>query len=425
MEAYAELPSFPDAEKKLVGLVLLDQFLPTEATVLSPEDFYTLQWRQAWSAILEIARNNEPIDALAVHKTLKEQGSNLSVTELLSTTIDLAHLNPQSLVKHISESSNRRKLIKELSATVNQLSVGEVDVTEVKAKIAGLRETDFQSSFRSLGDILEREVRPALHDLKDGKTRKIPTGFAAIDDAIGGGLSPSDILVVAAMTGAGKSAFALQLASQIAMQNIPVAFASGEMTDKENALRLLSQCAKVMNLNTATKIYETEHEYLNKWLDHDQFTKLPLYFDSKTSDLRTLNRNLKYFVENHGIKVLVIDYIQLFRLDRYEKVSRVERIAEASQEVKRIAMEHGVAVVEVAQFNREGAKSGRPTMSDLEGSSQLEKDASLIFIIDRDQETDDIELRIVKGRNTARSAIRGKFTGAYLLFDFSLSRSLS
>lgn len=424
MEFNVELPSFPDAEKRLIGLVLLEQFLPSEATVLVPEDFYTLHWKQAWSAILEVAKKNEPVDALAVHSIAKEQGSNLSVTELLSTTTDLAHLNPTSLVKRIQDASNRRKLIRELSNSVNQLSIGEVDFSEIKTRISGISDAAaYSTSFRSLGNILEFDVRPALVELKEGKTRKIPTGFPAIDDAIGGGLSPSDILVVAAMTGAGKSAFALQMASQIAMQNIPVAFASGEMSDKENALRLLSQCAKVFNLNTATRIYDTEHEYLERWLEHDQFRNLPLYFDSKTSDLRSLNRNLKYFVDNFGIKVLVIDYIQLFRLDRYEKVSRVERIAEASQEVKRMAMEHGVAVIEVAQFNREGAKSGKPTMSDLEGSSQLEKDASLIFIIDRDQDSDAIELRIVKGRNTAKSAIQGKFTGPYLLFDFPMSRS--
>jgi len=418
MDFNVELPSVPDAEKKLIGLVLLEQFLPTEATVLTAEDFFSLHWRQAWTAIAELAKNGEVVEPLAVHKQLKELGSTLTVAELLNTTTGMVRMNAQSLVKHILDTSQRRRLIKELSQSVTQLTVGEVDVADIKARVASLKDTDFKSSFRSLGDILETEVRPALGELSKGVTHKISTGFTAIDDVIGGGLSPSDVLVVAAMTGAGKSAFALQLASNIAMQNIPVAFASGEMSDKENAMRLLSQCAKVFNLNTATRIYETEYDYLNRWLDHDQFKSLPLFFDSKTSDLRSLNRNLKYFVEAHGIKVLVIDYIQLFRLDRYDKVSRVERIAEASQEVKRMAMEHGISIVEVAQFNREGAKSGKPTMSDLEGSSQLEKDASLIFIIDRDPETDDIELRIVKGRNTAKSSIRGKFIGPYLLFNF-------
>jgi replicative DNA helicase len=115
----------------------------------------------------------------------------------------------------------------------------------------------------------------------------------------------------------------------------------------------------------------------------------------------------------------VIDYIQLLKLNRVDKHTRTERITECSQEVKRIAMEYGIAVIEVAQFNREGAKSGEPTMHDLEGSSQLEKDTSLIFILDRpNPEQPNVKLRIVKGRNAGTSAIEGFFKGWRLTFDF-------
>ena len=116
---------------------------------------------------------------------------------------------------------------------------------------------------------------------------------------------------------------------------------------------------------------------------------------------------------------MIVDYIQLLKLSKTSKAERYERITEASQEVKRIAMRFGICVIEVAQFNREGAKREKPNLSDLEGSSQLEKDISLCFILDRDAvDREKVDLRIVKGRNTGLSTIEGRFTGANLNFEF-------
>ena len=115
---------------------------------------------------------------------------------------------------------------------------------------------------------------------------------------------------------------------------------------------------------------------------------------------------------------MIIDYLQLFKTDKMSRQKRTERIAEVSQEVKRIAMRFGLAVIEVVQFNREGAKSIKSTMHDLEGSSQLEKDASLIFIIDREENSSEVELRIVKGRNVGKCGIKGSFKDMYLDFEF-------
>ncbi len=257
-----------------------------------------------------------------------------------------------------------------------------------------------------------------LADLRHGVTRRISTGFSALDRLVGGGISLSDVVVVAALPGAGKSSFVLQLAAQIAGQGVPVGFLSGEMSNRENALRLLSQMSKTANLNSVTHLGETEFEYLTQWVNHKPFNDLPIYFNSQTSDLHTLSRSLRGMVEEKGLKVLVVDYIQLFRLNRFDRVSRFERIAEVSQEIKRIAMEYGIAVIEVAQFNREGAKSLKTSMHDLEGSSQLEKDASLIFIIDREEDSAGITLRIVKGRNSGKCELRGTFQGALLNFEF-------
>ena len=209
----------------------------------------------------------------------------------------------------------------------------------------------------------------------------------------------------------------LQIATNIAKQNIPVAFLSGEMSDKENALRLISQFTHTTNLNSKEHITESDLAFYTGWAN--ELKKLPLYFDAKTYDLQTLSAALENLVELYGVRVLILGYIQLLKLSKHSKAERYERITEASQEVKRIAMRFGICVIEGAQFNREGAKREKPQMHDLEGSSQLEKDISLCFILDRDTSAKEkIELRIVKGRNTGLSVIEGRFTGINLNFEF-------
>jgi replicative DNA helicase len=416
-------PANIDAERNLIGLTLLDGSIPVAARELATTDFFDPNHRAVWSAFLELEEGRQEIECLSALEIVKKNNPKIaevfSVSELTDTTFGMVpRTNETVFVSKIKLAAHKRFLMRELSAQIENLSTGGAEtLTTLKRKLDELEIAgDERGRFTPLGEILERDVKPALADLSRGITNRISTGFDSIDHNIGGGFTLSDVVVVAALPSAGKSSFVLQLAVNIAKQNIPVAFVSGEMSDKENGLRLLSQAAKVINLNSATHIGENEHKYLTKWAD--ELKQLPIYFDSKTSDLQSIGRSLRLLVEQMGVKVLVIDYIQLFKTSRYDRTSRTERIAECSQEVKRIAMEYGIAVIEVAQFNREGAKSLKTSMFDLEGSGQLEKDASLVFIIDRDENSSDVTLRIVKGRNVAKCELRGEYKGMILNFEF-------
>ena len=412
-----KIPQNTDAERGIIGLTLLEKRIPQKARDLATTDFHSETWRSAWSAFLELEMDGKDIDPLSAHEVLKRNGSQIGITELTQTTVGMIHVNESVFVDKIKETATRRYLMRELSRLVEEVAEGKVTVSSLQTKLSEMEtKVSVKGSFTPLSEILEKEVLPALDDLSHGITHRISTGFGVIDSVIGGGLSPSDVMVVAARTGGGKSAFVLQLAVNIAKQNIPVAFVSGEMSDKENALRLISQASKTVNLNSATHIYADEHEYLKKWVE--ALKHLPIYFDSKTSDLKSLTNSLRRLMQSVGVKVLVIDYLQLFKLDKLSKQQRTERIAEVSQEVKRMAMEFGVAVIEVVQFNREGAKSAKATMYDLDGSAQLEKDASLIFIIDREENSQAVELRIVKGRNVGSCGIKGIFRDMHLTFEF-------
>lgn len=421
MQRTLELPSNTDAERNLIGLTLVDGRIPSGARDVSTTDFNNPHYRAVWSAFLELDADGREIEVFAAYQIFKRDSpplaDNFALTELSRTTAGMVSVNEKIFVEKIKDAATSRFLMRELYAQIENLSKGGANLGELKTKLDDLEiKADGRSSFASLAEILERDVSAALDDLQHGITGRISTGFANIDRNIGGGLSRSDVLVVAGLPGSGKSSLALQLAANIAKEGVPVAFASGEMPNKENALRLLSQSSKFVNLNSETRISGDDHSFLTQW--SNALKVLPLYFDSKTSDLQSLSRSLHWLVHEKNIKALVIDYIQLFKLNQYDRTTRAERIAECSQEVKRIAMRYGLAVIAVAQFNREGAKAAKPSMHDLEGSGQLEKDASLIFIIDREEDSSNVDLRIVKGRNTGKTKISGSYTGYNLNFEF-------
>jgi replicative DNA helicase len=412
-----ELPNNIEAERGLIGLTLVKGFVPAGARSLTTTDFYDRGNRDIWSAVLELAEEHRAVEPLAVADIVKRNGREVKASELLAMSAGIPANHESTYVEKIRGTAIRRLIIAQLHDGINAIVRGERNaIANLKSTLADLEFIeDGKGSFVSMEDVVEKEVKPALYELEKGITHKIKTGWGALDRVIGGGLSLSDMMLVAALPGSGKSAFVLQLASNIAKQGYKVAFVSGEMSNKENGLRLLSQLSGTMNLNSATHIAPDERKFLCEWAD--EMKKLPIEWNCRTYDLRTLSANLRPLVDR-GVKVLVVDYIQLLKLDKLDKKTRTERISECSQELKRIAMEYELAVVEVAQFNREGAKSGKPTMQDLEGSSQLEKDTSLICLIDQIEDSQNVNLRIVKGRNTGQTSIEGMFEGWKLTFSF-------
>ena len=415
-----ELPNNEEAENRLIGLTLVKGYIPAGARSLSTTDFYNRRNRDTWSAFLELSEEGRTVEPLSAIEILKRNSTQVpTASELLANSHDIPPGTSESqFVDKIRNASARRLMISKLHDGIQALVRGDKGVIgNLRKELDGLEYAEeSKGSFVSMADVVEHEIKPALKDLRQGITNRISTGWPEIDRHIGGGLSLSDILLVVGLPGGGKSAFVLQLASNMAKQGYPVAFLSGEMSNRENGLRMLSQLSKSYNLNSTTHIKESDEGILYPWVDY--MAKLPIHWDCRTYDLQTLASSLRSLVAEKGIKVLVIDYIQLFKLNKYDKATRTERIAEASQEVKRIAMEFQIAVIEVAQFNREGALSEKPKMQHLEGSSQLEKDTSLIFIIDRVPDTNQIGIRVVKGRNTGEATIDGLFTGWNLRFDF-------
>jgi replicative DNA helicase len=415
------LPNSPELERQIIGQCLIDG--KVVSADLLPTDFYDPIWRDCWSAIKELDDAGREIEPFSVVEIVREKRKSVDAAVIMNSTYGLIYSHSaDKWVEQLRNYATRRYLMHELSKQIDHLQ-NESDVSECLSRLENridVVRTDLgpkEDRFVSLTQVIDEEVLPALERLKQGRTEKIETGFAVLDHAIGGGLSVSDVAIAAGLPSGGKSAFVLQMAAQIAKRGVPVAFLSGEMTNKENGLRLLSQEADFINLNSIVHLYSEQYENLKEWAI--SLKGLPFYVDHRTCDVHTLSTHLKPLVRQKGIKVLFVDYIQLLKLQKVEKRTKYERVSEASQEMKRLANELGIAVVEVAQFNREGAKNGKPGMFDLDGSGQLEKDASIVLIIDRSEtQPEEITVRIVKGRNSGKAEIQGRFKGETLKFSF-------
>lgn len=433
------LPSSEESERVILGSLLLDNdLMAATAATLRSEDFYSPLNRRVYAAMLALFEKSQTIDPILIGEELKKEGSLDSiggVNTITNMTYGMPRFsNVGEYVSLVVEKARLRELIRECSRISEMALAGEDPGQEIFS-VALSRISDLcvratakacDERFVPLSLILEKDFTATLDNLLAGKSSKIKTGFSKIDDAIGGGISLSDVLLLVADTGKGKSALALQLAYQIALQGVPTAFLAGEMANSENVNRLMSQVSGITNLNWLTNITLSEHQGLTEWSTWMKNKGIPLWFDHRTSDLATLAATVKSLVKREGLKVLVIDYIQLLKVDKVESRKRNERIAEASQEVKRIANDLGIAIIEVAQFNREGSKSSQATLHDLEGSGQLEKDASIVFILELEDATfvDDeghyrnAKIRMVKGRNTGIAKIDGTFYGQTLRFKF-------
>lgn len=432
------LPASIESENAILGTILIDNDQMQEAAEsIEAADFYSPRNRRVFAAMLELYTSHKTIDPIQIGEILKKDNSLESIGGVTSIT-NLAHGIPVftklgEFIETVRQKSNLRKLIRTANeiaqAAISEFDPPEAVFADAQAKISEVclqAETgNTEEYFPSLARVIDLEVIQGLAELKKGVTNKIQTGFPAIDHAIGGGIALSDVVLVAADTGSGKSAFTLQMAYNIAQQGIPTAFLAGEMTNKENVYRLLSQLSGMTNLNYAQKIDEKEHDHLVEWAQ--AIRDVPIKFEHRISDMQTLRSHVKNIVKRHGVKVLVIDYIQLFKMEKMDRRKRNERIAEASQEVKRMANELNIAVIEVAQFNREGAKSVQAGLHDLEGSGQLEKDASLVLILelseseyadDRGCKYRDAKARIVKGRNVGHGTAHGRFYGMRVSFSF-------
>lgn len=438
-------PQAPELEDSVLGAIMLEkEAYGTVADLLRPEVFYKDQNRLVFEAIRELASKDLPIDLLSVSEKLKSQGhleaagGSVYLAELTRRVASSAHLRYHAQI--VAQKATARDLIA-FAARIEEHGFDETqDVDELMQEAeAGIFEISQRSQKRDVTQIdpvIEEAFRRMDKAAKnDGSISGIPSGFHALDKITSGWQTP-DLIIIAARPAMGKTAFVLSMAKNIAVDHqIPVAIFSLEMSNVQLVNRLIMNVCEIEGDKIKTgKLTETEHKRLNTKIN--ALKGAPLYMDDTPSlsifELRSKARKL---VREHGIRMIIIDYLQLMNAQGSSFGSREQEVSIISRSLKALAKELDIPVIALSQLNRgvearSGVEGKVPQLADLRESGAIEQDADMVCFIHRpayyriynDEKTGKdlrglAQIIIAKHRNGATDSIWLRFRDKYAKFQ--------
>ncbi|MGB9668552.1 MAG: replicative DNA helicase [Thermosulfidibacteraceae bacterium] len=425
-----------EAERALLGSILLDgQSIIKILDLVEPQDFYRKEHQLIFTAMLKLFEKGNPIDAITVHEELTnmkcqdETGGIEYLIDLIDTVATSAHI--VQYAKSVRDKAILRKLINtatEIIAKCYNTEVEDVEdlIDEAESMIFKISERYIKEDFSPTSDLIKLAISK-LETLAQKRDRitGIPTGYYELDN-LTAGLHPSDLIIVAARPGMGKTAFALNIAANAAInEKKTVAIFSLEMSKEQLAMRLLSQTARVdyQKLRTGTLIKDDWKRIIEA---AEILTEAPIFIDDTPGisviEMRAKARRLKH---EHGIDLIIVDYLQLIK-GRGRTENRQQEISEISRSLKTLAKELNVPVIAVSQLSRavEARQDKRPQLSDLRESGAIEQDADLVIFIYREEVYKKLphnkgvaEIIIGKQRNGPTGTIKLTFIKEFLRFE--------
>ena len=392
-------PQNIDAEASLIGSVLIDSDAITSiADIVKPADFFDKKHQRIFAAIMQLYEKRKPIDVLTLTNQLQENGE-LSEIGGASYLTELANMVPTATnVEHYAEivksKSVRRGLIQTTQELVN-LGYDEAKpiqdiIEEAEAKLFKVSQRHVSQDISSLESILSESFERLDELHKDsGKIRGISTGFIDLDNVLAG-LQKSDLLILAARPSMGKSAFAMNIAHNVAVsEKKAVLFFSLEMSKEQLVDRLLADEAEIDAWKIRTgNLNDEDFEKLGQAMG--TLSEAPMYIDDtpgiSVMEMRTKARREAH---QHELGLIIIDYLQLMSGgSRYATSdNRVQEISEISRGLKAIARELNVPVIALSQLSRtvEQRHPQIPQLSDLRESGSIEQDADVVMFIYREE----------------------------------------
>ncbi len=388
-------PHNEEAERSVLGAAMLNKdALYDVIEEVRAEDFYNESHREIFRAIMELYRDNVPVDMLTVCEELKKKkalemvGGRAYVATLTTTTPSTS--NAGEYAKIVAEKAALRQLINAAADIMNKGYEETGDATEVldyaEQSIFEIGQKRQKSDYTQIQEILLRNVEIIDEASKNkGNVVGIPTGFKDLDEKTSG-LHRSDLIIVAARPAMGKTAFALNIAQQTAVKaGSSVLIFSLEMSKEQLGQRLLAIQARVEMQKLKTgNLERKDWDRLNMALDELHSSKL--FIDDtpgiSVMEMRNKCRRLK---AEHGLDLIVIDYLQLMRFDGRAD-SRQQEISALSRHLKLLAREMDCPVIVLSQLSRapEMRQDHRPILSDLRESGSIEQDADIVIFLYRD-----------------------------------------
>ncbi len=427
-----------ELEEAVLGAMLIDKKGVDEVIdLIQPEVFYKATHQTIFEAIFQLFQDSQPIDLLTVSSELRKKeklesvGGEFYLVQLSQRVASSAHIEFHARI--ILQKFIQRSLIKISNEIIESAYKESTDVfdllDEAESKLYDVTQGNIKKSSESAQNLVLEAKKKIEEISKQDGLSGVSTGFEKLDK-LTSGWQPSDLIIIAARPGMGKTALTLSMARNIAVtKQIPVAFFSLEMSSIQLITRLISSETGLSSEKLRTgKLADHEWQQLN--VKVTDLEKAPLFIDDTPSlsifDLRAKARRL---ASQHGIKLIVVDYLQLMTAGTSNKSgNREQEISTISRNLKALAKELDIPVIALSQLSRAVETRGgtkRPMLSDLRESGAIEQDADIVSFIYRpeyyniDEWDDDertpsqgqAEFIVAKHRNGGLDNIRLKFIG--------------
>jgi replicative DNA helicase len=431
------LPNNIEAEESVLGACFLSKYALEKAIEnLGPESFYNDKNAKIFEAMVSLSDSKTPIDITTVTSYLKknnklnEVGGVEYLTEVLNYVPTASNID--FYIKSVEESALLRSLIETAEEIAQEGYNADETVNEIldnsEKKILNIVKNRKSSEFRSIKDVLAK-TESDLERLSEskGEITGLSTGWYDLD-RLTTGLHPNEFIIIAARPAMGKTAFALNLATHVAMnQDKSVALFNLEMSAEQLALRILGSLGQIDGFKLRTgNLMNNDWKRINEAIS--QLSNTNLVIDDTPGitigEIRAKCRRLAS--SEKGLSLVVIDYLQLISGGKNYGANRQQEVSDISRSLKTLAMELGVPVIALAQLSRgvEAREDKRPLMSDLRESGSIEQDADMVLFINRKdyyEAKKDQKEKIVPAELVIAKHRKGSLGTIDLLFELNMS----
>ena len=421
-------PHSKEAEQSTLGAALVDKdALANVMEIVNPEDFYDSAHKEIFLVMKELYNDNENVDIITVSNALKRRGS-IEAAGGRAYIVDLPNLAPLPInapgyAKIVAEKAELRALIKAADeikgACFDEGEDADKILDTAEQSILDIAQKNQKTDYSPIRDVLEENLelinKAAQHD---GELIGLTTGFTPLDE-LTNGLQKSNLIILAARPGIGKSAFSLNIARNAAEKaNASVLIFNLEMSKPELGMRLLAMEANIsMDSIISGKLVGNDWQHISSAVD--TLAKTKIVIDDKPGiGLMEMKHKCRRLQKEQGLDLIIVDYLQLMSAEgRFE--NRNQEIGKLTRGFKLLARELNCPVLLLAQLNRETEKNkGRkPMPSDLRDSGSIEQDADMIIFLYRDEDVlNTCHVEIAKHRNGPLGEFKLSFVGEYSKF---------
>ena len=436
-------PRAVEFEEAVLGALMIEKdAYSLVSEILKPQSFYEMKHQKIYQAIQNLSIEQKPVDIITVTEELRRMGDlemvggPFYITQLSGKVVSSAHIEYHARI--IAQKHLARELISYTSRIQTKAFDETIDVDDLMQEAEGqlfeISQQNMKKDYTQINPVIDF----AFEQLRKAAARTdglsgLETGFTELDK-ITSGWQNSDLIIIAARPAMGKTAFVLSMAKNITVNyHQPVAMFSLEMANVQLVNRLISNVCEIPSEKIKSGQL-AQYEWSQLDIKSKELYDAPLYLDDTPSlsvfELRTKARRL---VREHGVKLIIIDYLQLMNANGIKTGNRQEEISTISRSLKGLAKELNIPVIALSQLNRnsearEGIDGKRPQLSDLRESGAIEQDADIVCFIHRpeyykiyeDENKNDLrgmaEFIIAKHRNGAVGHILLRFKGEYIKF---------